>query len=53
MELVVELDNLYQMWLMDSYPEEIHNKDDLIKLYENKKGYEKFVKEMNELLGDE
>jgi len=50
MDLSNELINLYEMWLMDNYPEDVTCKDRLIELSEEGYMRDEFIKEVNEVL---
>ena len=43
MKLREELDDLYEKWLMEEYPDEIKNKDDLIEKFCSGYRYDEFV----------
>lgn len=43
MDIEYELQQLYERWLMDTYSDEIHNKEDLITLFDNEAHYDEFM----------
>ena len=43
MNLKEELEELYERWLMDMYPDEIHNSDELIEASADGKYYDEFM----------
>ena len=50
MKLNEELIKLYERWLVEEYPDEIHNTDDLIEKSEKGLHWEKFEEEVLEEL---
>jgi hypothetical protein len=50
MKLKEELDEMYEKWLIEEYPDEVKNKDDLIEKLCDGYKYDEFVEKIKTLL---
>ena len=50
LDLDYELGCLYEKWLLEEYPDEVHNKEKLMEMWENQVHYEEFQEAIRKVL---